>query len=75
MHAHYDPMDTLAWMTAQAAEACQTETTTDAAGRPRRKSKAARERDGLRLEVLCEVARNVGGRQVSLEELVDRALA
>lgn len=75
MNAHYDPMDTLAWMTAEAAAACQQEMTTDAAGRPRRKSKAVREAEQQRLAALCEVAHNVTGRQSSVEQLMAEARA
>jgi hypothetical protein len=69
----YDALDTVNWMLAEAGRELASETTTDAAGRKRRKSKAQREREEVRFATLCEVIWNVSGRTDPLEAVTERA--
>jgi hypothetical protein len=72
-HAAYDALDTVRWMISETAAERARETTTDAAGRSKKKSKAQRERDDLRFDTLCEVLWNVTGRTATLEDVKARA--
>jgi hypothetical protein len=72
--AMYDPMDTVNWMLAGVRAEVLTEAVPTGNGRAKKKTKAQREADRLRYEILCEVLWNVSGRQEPLDELAGRLL-
>jgi hypothetical protein len=72
-HQAYDALETVRWMLAEQARALGSETTVDAAGKVKKKTKAQRERDQIRFDTLCEVVSNVSGRTKSVEEVAVEA--
>jgi hypothetical protein len=71
----YDPIDTVRWMIAETAAEMDDPTMTDAAGRRRPKTRAQRDREQARLEILCEVIWNCEGRSEPLATVVARSTA
>jgi hypothetical protein len=65
----YDPLETVHWMLAEQVRELGSETSVDAAGKVKKKTKAQRERDQIRFDTLCEVISNVSGRVKSVEEV------
>jgi hypothetical protein len=71
----YDPVETLEWMIGETLAALASDEVLDPArpgARPRRKGKAARAAEELRLATLCEALWNVAGRPVPLEAFAAR---
>jgi hypothetical protein len=70
----YDPVETLEWMIGEALAALREDELPPArpGGRPRRKSKAQRQADEVRLATLTETLWNLLGRPEPLDVLAER---
>lgn len=66
----YEMQETVRWMLDEAVRARDVERHPDARGIMRPKSKARREAERARVQVLCEVLWNADGRPGSLEEFI-----
>jgi len=69
----YDPLETVHWMLAEQVRELGSESTVDAAGKVKKKTKAQREREQIRFDTLCEVVSNITGRAKSVEEVAAEA--
>jgi hypothetical protein len=67
----YDPIDTLRWMLEETRREIASDTATGPDGRRRRKTKAQRHDEQVRLDTLCEALWNVGGRRGSPESVAE----
>jgi hypothetical protein len=65
----YDPIETLQWMLDESRAALAEDTAPAAdGGRPRKKTKAQKADEALRVDVLTEALWNISGRPASLPE-------
>ncbi len=74
-NAAYDPLDTVRWMLDEARRELLLDTYITDEGKAKKKTKAMRNDDRVRFDLLCTVIWNVSGRAEPLETVAERTLA